>query len=126
QHRVVLGAPLQDLDRAADLVVATDHRVELAAAGALGEVEAVLGERLALAFGVLAGDAGTAAHGLDRGLQRLARQAVLLEQAAGLALVLTQREQEHLAGDELVAALLRLAVGDVEQVVEIAPEADLA
>ena len=30
QHRVVLGAPLQDLDRAADLVVAADHRVELA------------------------------------------------------------------------------------------------
>ena len=32
QHRVVLGAPLQHLDRAADLVVAADHRVELALA----------------------------------------------------------------------------------------------
>ena len=30
QHRVVLGAPLQHLDRAADLVVAADHRIELA------------------------------------------------------------------------------------------------
>ena len=30
QHRVVLGAALQDLDRAADFVVAADHRVELA------------------------------------------------------------------------------------------------
>jgi hypothetical protein len=30
QHRVVLGAALQDLDGAADLVVAADHRVELA------------------------------------------------------------------------------------------------
>ena len=30
QHRIVLGAPLQDLDRAADLVVAADHRIELA------------------------------------------------------------------------------------------------
>ena len=37
QHRVVLGAPLQHLDGAADLVVAADHRVELAL-GALGEV----------------------------------------------------------------------------------------
>ena len=34
QHRVVLGAPLQDLDAAADLVVAADHRVELALARA--------------------------------------------------------------------------------------------
>ena len=32
QHRVVLGAPLQHLDGAADLVVAADHRVELALA----------------------------------------------------------------------------------------------
>ena len=30
QHRVVLGAPGEDLDHAADLVVAADHRVELA------------------------------------------------------------------------------------------------
>ena len=30
QHRIVLGAPLQDLDHAADLVVAADHRIELA------------------------------------------------------------------------------------------------
>jgi hypothetical protein len=35
QHRVVLGAPLQHLDGAADFLVAADHRVELAAAGAL-------------------------------------------------------------------------------------------
>ena len=33
QHRVVLGAALQDLDHAADLVVAADHRVELALRG---------------------------------------------------------------------------------------------
>ena len=58
QHRVVLGAPLQDLDRAADLVVAADHRVELAFAGALGEVDRVLLQRLALALGFLRVDAG--------------------------------------------------------------------
>ena len=40
QHRVVLGAALQHLDGAADLVVAADHRVELAHAGALGQVDA--------------------------------------------------------------------------------------
>ncbi len=42
EHRVVLGAALQDLDGAADLVVAADHRIELAGAGALGQVQGVL------------------------------------------------------------------------------------
>ena len=35
QHRVVLGAARQHLDGAADLLVAADHRVELAVAGRL-------------------------------------------------------------------------------------------
>ena len=72
QHRVVLGAPLQHLDRAPDLVVAADHRVELAVAGALGQVDRVLLQRLALAFGLGAVDLLAAAHRLDRRLERLA------------------------------------------------------
>ena len=42
EHRVVLGAPAEHLDDAADLVVATDDRIDLAVAGPLGEVLAVL------------------------------------------------------------------------------------
>jgi hypothetical protein len=38
QHRVVLGAAGKDLDDAADLLVAADDRVDLARAGARGEV----------------------------------------------------------------------------------------
>ena len=38
---IVLGAPGQDLDGAADLLVAADHRVELAVARRLGEVAGV-------------------------------------------------------------------------------------
>ena len=50
QHRVVLGATLEDLDGAADLVVAADDRVELALARAFREVDGVLLECLALPF----------------------------------------------------------------------------
>ena len=46
EHGVVLGAPGQHLDDAADLGVAPDDRVELALAGARGEVDAVLLQRL--------------------------------------------------------------------------------
>ena len=77
-------------------------------------------------FGFLRVDARAAAHRLDRRLERLARQAVLLEQPAGLALVVGEREQEELARDELVAALDRFLVGQVEQVVEVARDGDLA
>ena len=87
QHRVVLRAPLQDLDRAPDLVVAADHGVELAFAGALREVDRVLLERLALAFGFLRIHTAAAANRLDRRLERLARESRVLQQPAGVALV---------------------------------------
>jgi hypothetical protein len=126
QHRVVLGAALQDLDRAADFVVAPDHRVELAFARALGEVQRVFLQRLALAFGFLRSHALAAAHGLDRLLQRGLLCAVLLQQAPGFALVVERRQQEQLGGDEGVVALHRLLVGQVQEVVEVARDAHLA
>ncbi len=51
QHRVVLGATAQDLDGAADFLVAPDHRIELALAGILGEVSGVFLQRVVLIFG---------------------------------------------------------------------------
>jgi hypothetical protein len=62
EHRVVLGAPLQHLDGATDLVVAPDHRVQLAVARALGQVDGVLLQRLPRLFRVGAVHALTTAH----------------------------------------------------------------
>ena len=70
EHGIVLGAPLQDLNGAADLIVAADDRIELALARALGEVDAVLLERLAILLGARIVDFGAAAYFLDRRLQR--------------------------------------------------------
>ncbi len=56
QDRVVLGPPRQDLDHAPDLVVAADHRVELALGRRLGQVAAVALERLELVLRVLVSD----------------------------------------------------------------------
>ena len=61
EHRVVLGAARQHLDDAADLLVAADHRIELALARQLGQIAAVALERLVGAFGVLVGHALRAA-----------------------------------------------------------------
>ena len=57
QHGVVLGAAREDLDDAADLVVAADHRVELAVLGGLREVAPELLQRLVLLLGALVGHA---------------------------------------------------------------------
>ena len=64
QHGVVLRAPREHLDHAPDLVVAADHRVELALLGRLREVEAEALQRLVAVLGVLVGHAVRPAHAL--------------------------------------------------------------
>ncbi len=117
-----LRAPLQHLDGAADLVVAADHRIELAGARALGQVERVLLQRLALAFGLGRIDASRrrAPPSIAR-FERLARQAVAAHDAAEVGLGIGQRQQEHLAGDELVAALAGFFFCGLQQRDQIAP-----
>ena len=67
QHRVVLGAPRQHLDDAANLLVAADDRIELALGGQLGQVAAVFFQGFVGRLGVLRGDALMAAHFLQGG-----------------------------------------------------------
>ena len=81
QHRVVLGPARQHLDDAADLLVAADHRVELALARGLGQVARVFLERVV----ALLGDWRVCAVRplrmlVDRGVERLRRR-----RPAGLA-----------------------------------------
>ncbi len=101
QHRVVLRAPRQHLDHAPDLLVTTDHRVELARLGERGQVAPVLLERLVRALRVLGGDALTAAHVLERLEQRLTWHEV-------------EPEEQVLHRDELVVELPRLLERAVE------------
>ena len=116
QDRVVLGAPGQHLDHAADLVVAPDHRVELALLGRLGQVAPVGLERLVLVLGVLVGDAVRAAHLLDGLGELVARGARVGLRVGG------ERQQQVLGRDVLVAHAARLVVGALEQVDQGAAE----
>ena len=72
EDRVVLRPARQDLDDAADLLVATDDRVELAGPRLGGQVAAVLLERRVGALRVLGGDPLAAADALERLQDRLA------------------------------------------------------
>src|SRR5206468_2656525 len=93
QDGVVLGPALKHLDRAANLVVAADHGVELLLLRARREIDRVLLERLALLLGVLV--VGFAAARLSDGLRdRAFDGAGLLEDAAEIALRLHRSQHE--------------------------------
>ena len=125
EHRVVLGAPLQHLDGAADFVVPADHRVELASPGALGQVHAVFFERFALILGVCAVHALPAAHGRNGCVQAFAVQAQRLHRLGKVGFGLAQRHQKQLAGDKLVAALDGLFFGGLQQADHVASDLHL-
>ena len=75
QHRIVLGAAGENLNGAADFLVATNDRVELAVARGLGEIAGIFLQRV---IGVLGrrGIGGAAlAQGFDRGVEGLRRDA---------------------------------------------------
>ncbi len=115
QHRIVLGAPRQHLDGAADFLVAADHRVELAVARHLGEVAGIFLQRV---IGVLGrGRIGGAAlaQGFDRGIEVLRRHAGLGEDLAGVAVLLQREsEQQALDGDKTVAGFFAGLLGGLE------------
>ncbi len=125
QHRVVFAAPLQHLDGAPDFVVAPNHRVQLAGAGALGQVEGVFFQCLALAFGLGAVHFLAAAQRGNRCLQRLALEASLACGIGQRQLAVGQRQQKQLAGHELVAALEGFFFCRLQQPHAIAPDLHL-
>ena len=116
QHRIVLGAARQHLDRAADLLVAADDRIELACARRLGEVAGVFLQRV---IGVLRARrirGAALAQVVDRGVERLGRDARVGQDLGRFgALLHRQREKQALDGDIGIAGLLRDFLGIVEQ-----------
>ena len=63
EHGVVLAAPTQDLDRPLQLLGAADQGVELAACGALGQVDRERGQRVARRGGAVAVGTGLGSVG---------------------------------------------------------------
>src|SRR5581483_166035 len=113
----------ENLDDAADLLVAADDRVELALTGELGEVPPVLLERLVRRLGIRRGDALVAAHLLERGHEPLARHAERPEHARA---VRGEREEEVLDAQILVLERPHLVLGLREELREPLGDVGLA
>ena len=116
QHRVVLGPPRQHLDGAPDLLVAADHRIELALGGGLGEVAGVFLERVVSLLGASRVRGAPLAQLVDGGIQPLRRQPGIGKDALRLALFgHAQRLERPLYRHEAVACLARHLLGLVER-----------
>ena len=124
QHRVVLGTAAEDLNRAADLFIATDDRIELAVAGGCGEIATVFLQGFIGSFRVLIGHVLAATHGIDSGFQGCCVHADLVQQPLPAALIISKGEQQVLDGDVAVAIALFEAVCTVEPVAEAFAEID--
>ena len=108
QDRVVLGAAGQDLDDAADLLVAADDRIELARPSLGREVAAVLLEGLVRGFRVRAGYALGSADAGQSPQDRFPVRPTAVEQGLGLAPALGDRQEQVLGGDVVVLEPLGL------------------
>ena len=82
EHGIVLGAAREHLNDAANLLVASDDRIELAAARELGQVAPVFFERFVFRFGILIGHALRASHLREDLENAILRDAVLLQDRA--------------------------------------------
>ena len=93
------------LNRAADFVVAADHRVELAQAGALGQVHRVFFERFALAFGIGVVHVLATAHCVDTASRDLRVRPLSLASFEMSCLVSIKRGDQFVAGELFLLAL---------------------
>ena len=110
---------MQHLNRATDFFITPDHRIKFALLGALCQVDRVLLQRLALFFGIWVIDFLATTHVIDRLFQRLLAQVARTQQFTNAAFVFDRSQNEQLARDILVLALLRELVGHIQQAAEI-------
>ena len=115
QHGIVLGAAAQYLDRAADLLVAADHRIELAVFGRLGEVAGVFLQGIVALLGRRRIGGAPLAQVLDGFFERLSLHARLGERLGSIGAGRhVERLQQPLDRDEGIAGLL----GDLLRLLE--------
>ena len=111
EHRVILGAAGQDLNGTADLVGTANDRVELAGAGKVTYIAAVLFQCLKLRLVLGRRHAVIATQLLVDLLDALLGDAGVAQHAARLALVLGKRHQQMLSHHKAVAHLGGLLLG---------------
>jgi hypothetical protein len=116
KDRVVLGTARQHLDDPAHFLVASNHRIQLALAGKLGEIAPISRERLVGGLGILRGDPLVTAHFRQCLVEHVFGDSEPLQQLRGgrSARLCREGEQQVLGADELVLQPRRFGLGRVD------------
>ncbi len=125
EHGIVLGAPRQHLDGAADLLVAADDRIELAVLRGLGEVAGIFLQRIIALLGGRRVGRASLADRVDRLIQALRGDTGILQDLCGFRLLDGQGLQQALGGNEAVARLLGKLLRGIEDARHFRREIDL-
>jgi hypothetical protein len=116
QHRIVLGAAGQNLDGAADFLVAADHRIKLAVAGKFGEVAGIFLQRVIGILGRGAVGGAALAQTGNCGVQPLGGDAGVFQDFRRVGTGGEhQRQQQIFGGDKAVAGFFGDLFGIVQQ-----------
>src|SRR5436309_4962348 len=118
QARIVLGAPGEDLDHAADFFVPADDGIEFALAGKVGEITAVFREGLVFFLGLLVRDALGAPDCGQRGVEPIFRDALSLKHASGCTARVHDGQQQMLGAEIFVLEPFRLLLGGGKNILE--------
>ena len=115
-HRIVLGAPRENLNGAADFLVAADDRVDFALRGGFGQIAGVFLQRVVIVFGAAAVGRLALAEIVDRLVQRLAGDVGALHRLRRRrAFGENDGEQQYLRRHETVARFFGDLLGLIEQ-----------
>ena len=127
QHGIVLGPPGQHLDGPADLLVASDHGIELAGPRVQGQVARIALERVVTAFRGFRIRGAAAPDAFDRLVEPLGRDPGRAEYARRAGTFLHhQRLQHAFDRDEPVAGLFRERLGGLHDPCRFGRQIDLA
>src|SRR5579859_334209 len=119
QHRVVFGAPRQDLHHAANLFITANNRVKFLLSRQFRQVASIFLQRRVRGLRVLRRDALVSSN-TSQGLQnRLVRSSLLLQQLAGrVAIAFGNRQKKMFGGDRFIFETIGLLECLLEDVVE--------
>ena len=118
QHRVVLGAPLQNVHGAANFLVPSYDRVQLAFLGAARHVDGVFLQGAAQFFGPRFVHGLAAAELIDGRLQPRRLHSGVLHESRVLALVTCQGQQQDFAAHHGIASLAGQLAGQIQDPAE--------
>ena len=115
QYGIVLGPARQHLDCAADLLVAADHRIDFSLGSSFRQIAGIALQGIVALLGGSGVGGAALAHVVDCAVQRLGRNACILQRCRGIARAFERDgQQQAFSGHELIAGFL----GDLFRLIE--------